>query len=104
MEALSTQHIAQRILQTVNQLIIRLRAGDALVLLLVLGASLGYFCDGKLYFKPDPNMHLMYEAPQRSGDFNSQTKKSRNIWETLEQTVSFPLGPLVKELGCWQIH
>ncbi|RLL94961.1 hypothetical protein CFD26_100786 [Aspergillus turcosus] len=63
---------------------LQLRIGDWLVLLCLAIGLTFHFGSGKVWFKPDPYTHLMYVAPQKSGELKAQPKRTRDIGQRLQ--------------------
>jgi hypothetical protein len=90
MEALIKQPAMGTVTKALDILSYGIRAGDWLVLLFLIGVSLFYVGDGNLWGKPDPNAYLMYVAPQKSGELKVRPRKTRDVGQRLEETVSNP--------------
>lgn len=87
MATLSSQHPLLKLIESLSQAPYELRVRDWFVLLFAASAAVAYLGDGKFWGKSDPNLSLMYTAPQASSEFKTKPKKTRNIAQKLEETV-----------------
>ncbi|KAK5190844.1 hypothetical protein LTR92_009054 [Exophiala xenobiotica] len=85
MDQLLHKNVSHPALQTDLGPLLAMRPGDWVVVFVLLAASCFYLGDGKFWGKPDPNLHLFYEAPQKKGDFKPKPKQTRDIGEKLQQ-------------------
>jgi NADPH-ferrihemoprotein reductase len=87
MASLSSQHPLLKLIESLPQTPYEFRVRDWVVLLFAASAAVAYLGDGKFWGKKDPNLYLMYTAPQASSEFKTKPKKTRNIAQKLEETV-----------------